>query len=279
MTSYLQPATLDDALRAIGPGMRILAGGTDIYPATQQATLAGGVMDVAALPGLRGITHAEDVLRIGACTTWTDIARATLPPALQALQQAALQVGGTQIQNAGTLGGNLCNASPAADGVPPLLAVDARVELISAGGVRRLDLSAFLLGPRETARRADEILTAILVPNASLTGQSSFIKLGARAYLVISIAMVAVRITAQNGRVTGAALAVGACSATAQRLGAVEAAMIGQPVATAAQGVSAAQVTAALSPMDDLRATADYRTHAATELLRRAVAETCKGIA
>ncbi len=279
MTSYLHPATLDDALRALGPDMRILAGGTDIYPATQQATLAGGIIDVAALPDLRGISQTQDGLRIGACTTWTDIATATLPPALKALQQAALQVGGVQIQNAGTLGGNLCNASPAADGVPPLLAVDAVVELVSASGVRQLNLSAFLLGPRKTARRADEILTAILIPNASLTGQSSFIKLGARAYLVISIAMVAARITAENGRITGAALAVGACSATAQRLGAVEAAMIGQPVADAADMISATQVAAALSPMDDLRATADYRSHAATELLRRAVAQTCKGFA
>jgi len=279
MTSYLHAATLDDALRALGPDMRILAGGTDIYPATQQATLAGGVIDVAALPGLRGISQVQDGLRIGACTTWTDIAKAALPPALKALQQAALQVGGTQIQNAGTLGGNLCNASPAADGVPPLLAVDAVVELVSAGGIRQLALSAFLLGPRKTARQADEILTAILIPNASLAGQSSFIKLGARAYLVISIAMVAVRITAKNGRINHAALAVGACSATALRLGAVEATLIGRPITTAAEAIDAADVAAALSPMDDLRATAQYRTHAATELLRRAVAQTCKALA
>lgn len=279
MTSYLHPETLDEALRALGPDMRILAGGTDIYPATQQATLAGCVIDVAALPGLRGISQTQEGLRIGACTTWTDIAKATLPPALKALQQAALQVGGTQIQNAGTLGGNLCNASPAADGVPPLLAVDAVVELVSASGIRQLALSAFLLGPRKTARQADEILTAIIVPSASLTGQSSFIKLGARAYLVISIAMVAARITAQDGRISHAALAIGACSATAQRLGTVEAALIGQPTVTAAEAISAAQVAAALSPMDDLRATADYRTHAATELLRRAVAQICKDFA
>lgn len=276
MTSYLHPATLQDALRALGADARLLAGGTDLYPATQNATLAGDMIDLTALPGLRGISQTPDGLRIGACTTWSDIAAAVLPPALAALQQAALQVGGTQIQNAGTLGGNLCNASPAADGVPPLLAVDAVVELASARGTRQLALSEFLQGPRKTARQPCEILTAILIPNTSLTGQSHFLKLGARAYLVISIAMVAVRLTSQNGKITSAALAVGACSATAQRLGAVEAALIGQPLGMAS--ISKEAVATALSPMDDLRATAAYRTHAAAELLRRATALTCKAL-
>lgn len=277
MTSYLHPATLQDALRALEADARILAGGTDLYPATQSAALAGNVVDVTALPGLRGISQTPDGLRIGACTTWSDIAAAALPPALAALQQAALQVGGTQIQNAGTLGGNLCNASPAADGVPPLLAVDAVVELASATGTRQLALSEFLQGPRKTARLPSEILTAILIPNTSLTGQSHFLKLGARAYLVISIAMVAVRLTSQKGHITSAALAVGSCSATAQRLGAVETALIGQPLGMAS--INADAVATALSPMDDLRATAAYRTHAATELLRRATALTCKALA
>lgn len=279
MATYLNPTTLNDALRGLGGASRILAGGTDLYPTTQNPTLAGDVIDVMALPGLRGITQTAQGLRIGACTTWTDIAAATLPPALYALQQAALQVGGVQIQNAGTLGGNLCNASPAADGVPPLLTVDAIVELVSTNGTRHLALPDFLLGPRKTARLPTEIMTAIIIPNGSLSGQSHFIKLGARAYLVISIAMVAARITAQHGKITSAALGVGACSATARRLGVVEAALIGQPLANAVAAISASHVAAALSPMDDLRATAAYRTHAATELLRRTVAQTCKALA
>lgn len=278
MASYLHPETLTDALRTLGTGTRILAGGTDLYPATQNAVLEGDVMDVTALPGMRGITRTDQGLRIGACTTWAEIATATLPPALKALQQAALQVGGVQIQNAGTLGGNLCNASPAADGVPPLLAVDAQVELVGKDGARRLTLTDFLLGPRKTACLPDEIMAAILIPDAALDGHSTFLKLGARAYLVISIAMVAARITAQNGQITSAALAVGACSATARRLGVVEAALIGQPLGKAASAINASDVAAALSPMDDLRATAAYRTHAATELLRRAVAQTCKAL-
>jgi CO/xanthine dehydrogenase FAD-binding subunit len=280
MTAFLRPPTLDDALTLLGTGsFRLLAGGTDLYPATQGATLSGDVMDLTTLPVLRGITNTPEGLRIGACTTWADIARAALPPALHALQQAALEVGGRQIQNAGTIGGNLCNASPAADGVPPLLAVDALVELRRAGSTRQLPLSAFLQGPRKTARLPSEILTAILIPKGSLAGQSQFLKLGARAYLVISIAMVAVRLTATQGRITSAALAVGACSATAQRIATVEAALIGSPLGAAAQTITAKDVAAALSPMDDLRATAAYRHTAATELLRRAVTQTCQALA
>jgi CO/xanthine dehydrogenase FAD-binding subunit len=277
MTAYLRPGTLDEALDALGHGMRLLAGGTDLYPATQSATLASEVVDLTCLPEMRGITKTSAGLRIGACTTWADIMRANLPSALYALQQAAAEVGGKQIQNAGTLGGNLCNASPAADGVPPLLAVDAKVELASLRGSRLLALGDFLQGPRKTARLPDEILTAILIPQASLSGQSQFLKLGARAYLVISIAMVATRITVENGRIVSAALAVGACSATAQRISLAEAALIGQPLSTAS--IDAAAVSAALSPVDDLRATADYRIQAATELLRRAITQTCKAMA
>jgi CO/xanthine dehydrogenase FAD-binding subunit len=277
MTSYLHPETLQGALQALGPDMRVLAGGTDIYPATDKASLHGAVLDISALPELRGIRQTSQGLRIGACTTWADIAAASLPPALLALQQAAVQVGGVQIQNAGTLGGNLCNASPAADGIPPLLAVDAMVELAGLSGTRLLALSDFLQGPRKTARLPSELLIAIHIPKSALTGRSQFLKLGARAYLVISIAMVAVRLAAQDGRITSAALAVGACSATARRLHAVEAALIGQS-ADVAQ-IDAQAVAQALSPVDDLRATAQYRTRAATALLRRAISQTSKGLA
>lgn len=276
MTAYLRPANLNEALRALGNGTRLLAGGTDLYPATQNATLAGQVIDLTSLPEMRDITKTPEGLRLGACTTWADITGAKLPPALRALQQAAAEVGGKQIQNAGTIGGNLCNASPAADGVPPLLAVDAVVELASTRGKRLLALGEFMQGPRKTARHPDEILTAILIPEAALAGRSQFLKLGARAYLVISIAMVAVRITAENGHIISAALAVGACSATAQRLGLVEAVLVGQPLASAS--IDPAAVAVALSPVDDLRATADYRIQAATELLRRAITLTCRAL-
>ncbi|MFN4172256.1 MAG: FAD binding domain-containing protein [Pseudorhodobacter sp.] len=279
MPDFLRPETLDEALALMaGGGLSPLAGGTDLYPATQRRALALPVIDIAHLPGLSGITRTAEGLRIGACTTWTSILRADLPPGLAALQQAAVEVGGVQIQTAGTIGGNLCNASPAADGVPPLLILDAEVELASQSATRRMRLNDFLQGPRQTARRPEELLTAIHIPASALPGRSRFVKLGARAYLVISIAMVAVRLDLQDGRIVGAALAVGACSATARRLPAVEAALTGALAEDAASLIHDTDVAAALSPLDDLRATAAYRAEAAAELLRRATATLCQPV-
>lgn len=278
MTNYARPMALPEALGLLAGGkMQVLAGGTDIFPALAGDALRGPVLDLAGVAGLRGIVAGSEGLRIGACTAWAEIAAARLPPALAALQQAAAQVGGRQIQNAGTIGGNLCHASPAADGVAPLLVLGAEVELTSERGRRRLKLADFITGPRRTALARDEVLTAVVIPASGLAGQSRFLKLGARAYLVISIAMVAARLVVMDGRVAEAALAVGACSAVARRLAMVEAALIGAPLMQAAARVDPAQVAAALSPMDDLRGSAAYRAEAAAELLRRAVADLAGG--
>ena len=133
---YDRPDALPDALAILARGPRtVLAGGTDLFPATAAPELPGPILDVTGIPELRGISRGAGGLRIGACTTW--IGDPPTPPcrrAFDALRAAAAEVGGRQIQNAGTIAGNLCNASPAADGVPPLLALDAEVELASAAG-------------------------------------------------------------------------------------------------------------------------------------------------
>lgn len=270
--SYARPASVIDAIRALqSGGAQVLAGGTDLYPATQAQTLAGPVVDLTAIPALHGISAAPEGLRIGACTTWSAIAEAALPPALAALQQAARQVGGRQIQNAGTIGGNLCNASPAADGVPPLLACDAVIELAGPDGHRHLPLADFIIGPRRTALGTGEILTAILIPDSGLAGGSTFLKLGARAHLVISIAMVAARLVVAGGRIRQASLAVGSCGPVARRLPQVEALLVGLSPHDAALRITPEAVAPHLSPIDDIRATASYRAEAAATLLARAV--------
>lgn len=272
MPAYARPDTLNDAvaLLAQAPAV-ILAGGTDLYPGAA-SRLPGPVIDLTAIAGLRGI-RVGDGIRIGAATSWTAIAEAALPPALRALQQAARQIGGRQIQNAGTIGGNLCNASPAADGIPPLLAVGAVVEVASAKGLRTLPLADFVTGPRRTALAADEVLSAIIVPADGLSGASAFLKLGARTHLVISIAMVAARVKLVDGRLAEVAVAVGACSAMAVRLPAVERALTGARPDDIAALVRPGDVAAALSPIDDIRATSGYRLKAATELVTRALIE------
>lgn len=269
---YDRPTTLPEALGLMADtGARALAGGTDLYPATAAQSLAGGIVDLSGIEALRGLVLSDGQLRIGAMTSWSEIAEARLPPALHALQQAARQVGGRQIQNAGTIGGNLCNASPAADGVPPLLAVDAKVEVAGKDGVRQLALSSFLLGPRRTALQRGEVLCALCIPETSLTGTSRFMKLGARSSLVISIAMCATRIETSGGKVVSAALAIGACGPIATRLADLERRMIGADAATCPELITDETVGAALSPIDDIRATSAYRRKAAVELLARAV--------
>ena len=274
--SYRRPDDLASALELLAAGdMTIAAGCTDLFPATESKTLPGRVLDVTGIGELSGISWTDRHLRIGATTTWSEILRADLPASLRSLQLAAREVGAKQIQNRGTVAGNLCNASPAADGVPPLLTVDAEVELRSQGGSRSLPLSEFIAGPRKTALEGNEILTAVLIPRTSLAGSSHFLKLGARAYLVISIAMVAARVSLEGGLVTEAALAVGACGPVATRLPDLERALTGQPfdLDRIHRVIDDAAVASALSPIDDVRAEAAYRAGSAAELLRRGLAE------
>ena len=278
-----RPATLDEALDMLAAGTGApLAGGTDIYPAVAQAEawadtapvrLGGGdLIDLGGLAELRGIAERDSAYELGAGVTWSEVIAAALPPCFDGLKLAAREVGGRQIQNQGTLAGNLCNASPAADGMPALLALDARVRLRSQGGTRELSLNEFVSGVRETALRPDELMTAILVPKLPESARAGFLKLGARRYLVISIAMVsAVVVPTPDGRVADLRVAVGACSAVAQRLSQLEQRAAGQTLASLA-ALPTAEDFLALTPITDARADADYRREAALVLTRRLLA-------
>lgn len=273
MPVYLRPERLDDALAGLaGARLTVLAGGTDFYPARVGRPLDDDVLDITDIAALRAIHDETGHIRIGALTTWTQIVEASLPPCFDGLKLAAREIGGRQIQNAGTLAGNLCNASPAADGVPPLLSLDASVELSSMRGRRTLPLADFITGNRTTLRAADELMTAIVVPKPRHPAVATFRKLGARRYLVISIAMVgAVVERAADGTVAAARIAVGACSAVAQRLTALERDLAGRRLSSGLGAVARADHVAGLRPIDDVRATAAYRGDAALTLVRRAL--------
>ena len=267
---YVTPKTLDEALLALADGpLTVLAGGTDVYPSLQGRSL-GDALDLTRVAGLRGIERREETWRIGGGTTWADVIRAELPPAFDGLKAAAREVGSIQIQNAGTLAGNLCNASPAADGAPCLLSLGASVELASARGTRTLPLDAFLKGVRETDRAADELLTAILVPEPALGTRGGFAKLGARRYLVISIVMTAATLRVDNGRLRGVRLAIGACAPTALRLTDMEAALE-DAVPDAIEGI-VADAPLPLAPIDDVRGSGAYREDAARTQIARLLA-------
>jgi CO/xanthine dehydrogenase FAD-binding subunit len=269
---YARPSNLDEALGLLAEGgARVIAGGTDVYPGAGERPLQGGYVDVSNIPALRGVSIDSANIRIGAATTWSDITRTGLPTAFDALKVAARDVGAVQIQNRGTIAGNLCNASPAADGAPPLLILDAEVELASRRGTRRLALDAFINGARSTLLAPDEVMTAILTPLPSQTMRSAFFKLGARRYLVISIVMVAVALDVVEGIVRDARIAVGACSAVAQRMREAERRLIGAPASPRLGRSIEEEDLARLSPIDDVRASADYRRDAALTLVRRAI--------
>lgn len=277
MTAYLRAHTIEEALGHLSRApMRILAGGTDVYPALVDRVLREPVLDISGVVGLRGISRTEMGFRIGALTTWTDVVRADLPPWFDGLKLAACEVGGVQIQNVGTVAGNICNASPAADGTAALLALDAAVELEGRRGKRRIYLGDFVLGPRKTALEAGEMVTAIHVPAPTGRGVSDFLKLGARHSLVISIAMVATVIHADDrGRVSRAAVSVGSCSPVARRLPALEARLVGQNATGNLLGLVEATDLDVLSPIDDVRGSAAYRRDAALTLVRRTL-ERCR---
>jgi CO/xanthine dehydrogenase FAD-binding subunit len=273
---YLKAKTLDEAVSLLAtPGGQILSGGTDFYPALGERLPRGLVVDITALREIRGISVEPEYVRIGGLTTWSEVIRTPLPRCFDALKAAAREVGSVQIQNRGTVAGNLCNASPAADGVPPLLALDAEAELTSAAGTRRMPLVQFLAGNRKTLRRADEILAAVLVPRRMEDAASAFLKLGARRYLVISISMVAVVLQANEAnRVAEVHVAVGSCSAKAQRLDELEKELLGQPAKAGIGAAVRAEHLQLLSPINDVRATADYRRDASLTLVQRAL-ESC----
>ena len=269
---FLRPTTLREATQALAEGGQVLAGGTDFFPALGTRPVTGTIIDVTRIRELRRIDLASDQVRIGGAITWREIAAAPLPRCFDALRAAAREVGGLQVQNRGTIAGNLCNASPAADSVPPLLILDAEVELTSSSGVRRLPLRDFIVGNRKTCLRSDEILSSVIVPLRLQDAPSIFLKLGARRYLVISITMMAALLSHdRNGRVAAARIAIGSCSATAQRLLELEHDLAGQPLRHGLSSLVRANHLTPISPIDDIRASAAYRRDATLTLVRRAL--------
>jgi len=271
------PADVAEAATMKAAGATVLAGGTDVYPAHVGRAFTGPVVDISGIDELRRVEFTDDAYRLGALTRWSDVAAADLPARFDGLRAAARDIGGIQVQHAGTIGGNLCTASPAADGVPNLLALDASVELASPSGRRVLPLGDFLTGYRETALAPDELLTAVLVPRGDEDARAVFLKLGLRRYLVISVVMVAAIVVVEGGEVREARVAVGACSPVALRLPALEGELGGRPAGDLA-GVATPEHLSGLTPIDDIRATAEYRRHAALTLVRRAL-ERCGGVA
>ena len=270
MFPYFRPDNLEDALSALSKHSRVvLAGGTDFFPANVGKPIMDNVLDLTGIKELRTIQKTDEGFQLGALTTWTDILESQLPSAFDGLKQAAKTIGGVQTQNAGTLCGNICNASPAADSVPNLLALEAEVKLQSVRETRMLPLEEFILGNRKTAKKEDELISGIFIPHPAAKARSNFEKLGSRAYLVISIVMVGVVAELnEQDEILNLKIAVGACSPVAQRLKLLEQEAVGQKLKSVK--IVPAHFES-LEPIDDIRATASYRKEIIPELLKRAI--------
>lgn len=278
--AYERPETLDSALAILAKGdWTVLAGGTDIYPAATDAFAWGRpgpqrILDISAIGSLCGIDEEADSFRIGSRVTWTELVEHTLPPAFDGLKQAAREVGGVQIQNRGTIVGNICNASPAADGVPPLIALDASIEIAGPSGRRVMALQDFVQGNRKTALQSGELATGVIIPKRSAAARSAFLKLGARRYLVISIAMVAITLDLDaDARIEMARVAVGSCSEVATRLTAFEETLCGQEMNRNLVHLLGDEMLSPLSPIDDVRGDASYRLTSAKTLISRTLSQ------
>jgi CO/xanthine dehydrogenase FAD-binding subunit len=286
---YERPTSLLAALTLLKQGFLPIAGGTDYYPGKVGKPLVDNLLDLSAIADFDSVGKTGGSgLSFSALTTWrqcqSDLACGKLPIWCAALAQSSKDIGGWQVQNRGTLGGNLCNASPAADGVVALLALGAKVVLVGSAQqgasigfkTRTLDLASFVLGNRLTAKQPDELLTQICLPEHSANARSVFLKLGHRKYLVISIVMVAVLIDFDaDGLVMTCRIAIGSCAKAALRVTALENQILGTNRSKILDivGRHITEVVSAIQPIDDVRGTSQYRKSAAQELVLRAFAE------
>jgi carbon-monoxide dehydrogenase medium subunit len=274
---YHAPTSMAEAIGLAarhGEDARFLAGGTDLIIQMRRGRLAPRhVVSLRRVPGLDTIA-VNGRVTLGAAVTHRALERSPhFHGALRALVEGAEVIGGHQVRNVGTVGGNIVNASPAADLVPVLLALDASVTCAGAAGERTLPLADFLLGPGRTARRPDELLTAVHFEAPAPRTATAFLKAGRRRAMEISVACVAVRLALDaDGRCAAAAIALGAVAPTAVRAPAAGAALGGRALDPAALRDAGREAAAACAPIDDVRASARYRRLLVETLVPRAIA-------
>ncbi|MDB5876414.1 MAG: hypothetical protein JWQ07_5856 [Ramlibacter sp.] len=272
-----EPSSLSDAIELgarFGAEGRFIAGGTDLVIQMNRKRLAPrALVSLSRLPDLSSIELCPSGYSIGALTTHKTIERYPAFRNRIAMLGAASQVvGGHQVRNIATIGGNVVNASPAADAVVPLLALDAEVDLAGAAGKRSLALSQFLRGPGKTDRSSDEVLTHIRFKDLPPNSGTAFLKAGRRKAMEISIVCVAAKLTlGAHGLISGAAIALGAVGATALRCPQAEALLMGQRARPELFGEIARCAATECTPISDVRASANYRGIMVAALVERAL--------
>lgn len=270
----LEPTTIPEALTMLsgeGGGLLPMAGGTNLLPDLRGRRAPGrSYLSLARLEGLRFVRGERGRIEIGARTTVNDLLRSSeIREAAPSLHAAARVFAGHMVRNAATVAGNICYGSPSADLMPPLLALDALVTLASVTGQRQVPLAAFALGYRQTARRADELMTAISWPRPQPGTIGLFYKLGLRKGDAITVAGAAVGLRLAEGRVDHVRIALGSVAPTVFRSRAAEEVLAGEAPSDSLIEAAARAAAHDSSPIDDLRASKEYRRQMAQVLVRR----------
>jgi CO/xanthine dehydrogenase FAD-binding subunit len=277
---YHRPASLTEAIRLHGdhPGAQFVAGGTDVIVKMKSGTLApSALISIRNLAELRGVEVGPDGARIGAATPLEMVrTHAELQAGWPILVDAVGRMAGVQIRNAGTLGGNLCNASPCADAAPPLIALDAVFRLEGPDGVRRIEADAFFTGPGQTAGQPGEVLTHIELPPAMPSARGAFLR---KQRVAMDLAQVNVAVWLEPGTadadpsdapsIQRVRIVAGAVAPTPLRLQEAEAIVLTGPPTPETFAAAGARAAELVSPITDIRATAAYRRHITGVLVRR----------
>jgi len=276
---YIAAASLEDALKIKnkrGADARVIAGGTDLILRMRDAVLSPGLLIDLRQVSLNAISSQDEEIQFGAYVTLSQILEHTETNSMfPALVESCRQFAGPPIRNRATLGGNIVNASPAADLVPPLMAYDANIVLTSSTGERVLPLAEFFTGPGQSVMQPDEILTKISLPIMPANTATSFIKLGQRRSMAISIVNLSTRITLDaSGIVCATRIVLGSVASTPVRALEAEAILTGQRLSDDLLISAAAKARQEVSPISDVRASEDYRDRMVEVLVRRALSAT-----
>ena len=274
---YAAPRSLEEAAELLRAGpVTVLAGGSDLMPQSRagRVELQPTVMNISRIAGLRGISEADGVVRIGALTTVSDLYTSTLvKERLAALWQACDHFASDQIRNVATVGGNICNASPAGDTLVPLVALDARVVLASkrngALATRATPLADFLLAPGRSARAANELLVGIELPLPPEKSISAFFKFGTRPALDISVISIGLAAKRAGSSLRDVRIAFGAVAPRPIRATATEAVLEGKSLGDEVIAAAAAAADAEIHPISDVRASDWYRREMVKNMLTR----------
>lgn len=274
--AYHYPDSVETACalaKQYGDNARFVAGGTDLLLEMERVKYhPHALIDLTRIPALRQLTIADGHASIGAAVTYSELlGHAPLCAAIPLLAKAVRTIGGVQVRNVGTLAGNIANASPAADTLPVLYVLNARVHTALAERTRTLALDEFILGVRKIALEPGELITHVTLDLPGPNWYGSFDKLGIRRAMAIAVASLAVLVQHQGGCVQQARLALGAVAPTVIRLQGVEALLAGSDLGEAAIAEAARLAEAAARPIDDVRSTASYRVMAVGGLVHRAL--------